>query len=150
MQYKSDEVNQQVRKKQFNMLDFFSYVGGILGLFAGFSALSFVEIIYWFTMRCFMRNYRKRDVKIYPIIVDQESSSKLFEFIESFLSESSIHGLAQIFEFSWTTGLIWIFFITTSLTFCFHLILSTQANSSESRVIAYDDNFKDVKDVSVN
>jgi amiloride-sensitive sodium channel len=39
------------RYQQFTFSDALSYVGGILGLFAGISMLSIVELIYFFTLR---------------------------------------------------------------------------------------------------
>ena len=51
IEYDQMRYNPLVRKQQFDMLDFFSYFGGLLGLFAGISILSIVEIIYWFTIQ---------------------------------------------------------------------------------------------------
>jgi amiloride-sensitive sodium channel len=41
------------RYQQFNFSDVVSYVGGLLGLFAGISMLSIVEFFYFFTLRLF-------------------------------------------------------------------------------------------------
>lgn len=41
------------RYQQFSFSDAVSYVGGLLGLFAGISVLSIVEIFYFFTLRLF-------------------------------------------------------------------------------------------------
>jgi len=84
-----------------------SFVGGILGLFAGFSALSFIELIYWFAIRVFIKKFTKIDSKVYPLEDDQMKKSKfaeIREFIKSYLSESSIHGFGYIFELSRITG----------------------------------------------
>ncbi|KAG5674049.1 hypothetical protein PVAND_004038 [Polypedilum vanderplanki] len=40
-----------IRYQEFKLVDFLSYVGGILGLFAGISVISFVEIAYFITFR---------------------------------------------------------------------------------------------------
>jgi hypothetical protein len=40
-----------MRYQEFKLVDFLSYVGGILGLFAGISVLSFVELAYFMTLR---------------------------------------------------------------------------------------------------
>ncbi|CAG9812250.1 unnamed protein product [Chironomus riparius] len=141
LQYKTNEINQQVRKKQFNWLDFFSYVGGILGLFAGFSALSFVEIIYWFTIRVLFKHFGKRDAKVYPFEENNTKCSKFIEFLQSFLSESSIHGLWHIHEFSLISRQV------MKKYEIFNEILITQASAPNSRVIAYDDNYKSVDDI---
>ena len=73
-----------------------SFVGGILGLFAGFSALSFVELIYWFTIRIIVMNWKIKYGKIHPIRNFQEDCSKITqikEFVKTYFNESSIHGL---------------------------------------------------------
>ena len=36
------------RSKRMTPIDFVSSLGGLFGLFLGFSLLSFVEILYWF------------------------------------------------------------------------------------------------------
>lgn len=46
------------RYQQFSFSDVVSYVGGLLGLFAGISVLSIVEIIYFFTIRVFVNIFR--------------------------------------------------------------------------------------------
>jgi hypothetical protein len=101
--YKKDALNQLVRKKHFNELDFLSYVGGILGLLAGFSALSFVELIYWFTIRVFIENVNNVDIKVYPfedIPQNRRENSRIKEIFKNYFNESSIHGLKYIFSFS--------------------------------------------------
>lgn len=46
-----DEIVLYRRYQQFTFSDVVSYVGGLLGLFAGISMLSLVEIFYFFTIR---------------------------------------------------------------------------------------------------
>ena len=99
LQYKENVFNQLIRKKQFNELDFLSYVGGILGLFAGFSALSMVELIYWFSYRVFVGN--RSDVRVYPFNKIPENGIFRIQ-LSSYFKESSIHGLSYIVEVSWT------------------------------------------------
>ena len=99
LNYKNDVVNQLVRKKQFDEFDFLSFVGGILGLFAGFSALSLVELIYWFTIRIV---FSKFNIKVLPS--SSRNFAKLYkvkDYVETYLNESSIHGFNRILEFSW-------------------------------------------------
>lgn len=47
------------RFRQFTFIDFLSYVGGLLGLFAGISVLSFFEIFYFFIPRFFTDIFKK-------------------------------------------------------------------------------------------
>ncbi|XP_070509998.1 pickpocket protein 11-like [Chironomus tepperi] len=53
LMWKDAEYYAQIRYQQFKLVDFLSYVGGILGLFAGISVLSIVEFFYYFTLRLF-------------------------------------------------------------------------------------------------
>ena len=101
VQYKTNSVNQFIRKKQFTIVDFLSFVGGLLGLFAGFSALSFVELIYWFTIRVFIENYKKTDTRVHPMDEPEREDSKLAKIkasVQSYFSESSVHGMGHISE----------------------------------------------------
>ena len=103
MHYRNSVFNLLVRKKQFNELDFLSFVGGILGLFAGFSALSFVELIYWFAVRVFIVNRRKVITGIHPDVEHVKNNSKILKMkgsVKSYLDQSSVHGLVHIFESS--------------------------------------------------
>uniref|UniRef100_A0A182QA18 Uncharacterized protein n=1 Tax=Anopheles farauti TaxID=69004 RepID=A0A182QA18_9DIPT len=49
------------REVLFGWVDLLVSFGGIAGLFLGFSLLSFVEIVYFFTMRAFCMLYKNRD-----------------------------------------------------------------------------------------
>ena len=51
------------RRQLFGTLDFFSNIGGLLGLCLGLSAISILEFLYFFTMRLFFnkRLNRKED-----------------------------------------------------------------------------------------
>jgi hypothetical protein len=98
--FQNDKVNNLVRKQQFNELDFLSYIGGLLGLFAGFSVLSFVELVYWFLIRICLDKIRRVSSKVVPLIrVPTLRSSRLDNFgkqVKNYLQESSIHGLSYI------------------------------------------------------
>jgi hypothetical protein len=98
----SDKVNNLIRKQQFNEIDFLSYIGGLLGLFAGFSVLSFIELVYWFLIRVCIVNDRKSSAKVYPFkqpTADLKTRFDIFRnYVENYLKESSIHGLSFIFD----------------------------------------------------
>ena len=49
--FKDNEFTAMQRVRQFTIFDFLSYIGGLLGLFAGISVLSLFEIFYFFTLR---------------------------------------------------------------------------------------------------
>ena len=51
VRWKDSEFYAMKRYRQFRVVDLLSYLGGILGLFAGISVLSIVEIFYFLTLR---------------------------------------------------------------------------------------------------
>jgi len=51
IKFKDNEFISMHRVRQFTIFDFLSYIGGLLGLFAGISVLSLFEIFYFFTLR---------------------------------------------------------------------------------------------------
>ena len=95
------KYNPLVKKQQFNEIDFFSYFGGLLGLFAGISVLSIVETVYWFTIQLFEGKFIRSSTKVVPLtkfVLEKENEFiKIKKFVVKFFNESSIHGLSYIF-----------------------------------------------------
>lgn len=56
----------EIFQQQFTIIDFLAYSGGALGLFLGFSVISAVEIIYYFTIRIIA--FKFKDRKVRPLI----------------------------------------------------------------------------------
>jgi hypothetical protein len=76
-----------VLKQQLTVLDFISYCGGSLGLFLGFSLVSAVELLYFFTLRAICQ--RKISRKVFPFSqADNQEKDIFLEVMEN----SSIHG----------------------------------------------------------
>ncbi|KAG5673243.1 hypothetical protein PVAND_003306 [Polypedilum vanderplanki] len=133
--YKSVFFNKFIRKRQFNEIDFLSFVGGLLGLFAGFSALSFIEIFYWILRKILI----KRTAIVHPLYTKQEGSVTMFN---NFLDNSSIHGVNYLNKNKLFHKLFWTFFITLSLTLSALMIKNIK---KQTWAKSYDDsyNFKD-------
>ena len=49
--FESNTVFEFERRSRMTAIDFVSQVGGLLGLCMGFSLVSLVELVYWFTIR---------------------------------------------------------------------------------------------------
>jgi len=49
--FKENEFIALIRKQQFKFVDFLALCGGLMGLFAGVSALSIIELLYFMTLR---------------------------------------------------------------------------------------------------
>lgn len=58
VRWKYSEYFATVRFQNINTVEFLSYVGGILGLFAGISVLSIFEIFYFVTLRWIVDGWR--------------------------------------------------------------------------------------------
>jgi amiloride-sensitive sodium channel len=58
IRFKENEIISMKRIQRFTIFDFLSYIGGLLGLFAGISVLSLFEIFYFFTLRLICEFWR--------------------------------------------------------------------------------------------
>ena len=99
MNFKDDSFYPQIRKKYFTIIDWFSFVGGIFGLFFGFSFLSAFEIVFHVWMSLFGGNSR-RHLKIKKMFTKTSRINKFFEkvgdHLKEFLENSSIHSCVYI------------------------------------------------------
>jgi hypothetical protein len=82
-----------ISKKQFDFLDFLSFSGGLLGLFAGFSILSAVEVVYWIIFRNALKIIRKSSTKVHPFNYLKNHDHLKIKLIVEYMQESSIHGI---------------------------------------------------------
>jgi amiloride-sensitive sodium channel len=57
--YRDTEIFPLIRYQEFKIKDFLSFVGGLLGLFAGISVLSIIEFVYFFTLRLAVDLFRR-------------------------------------------------------------------------------------------
>ncbi|XP_046665640.1 pickpocket protein 28-like isoform X2 [Homalodisca vitripennis] len=60
VQYQTQKVIAQMRVAVFSFTDFIANIGGLLGLFLGFSFLSLFEIIYFFVLKYYKKRSNKR------------------------------------------------------------------------------------------
>lgn len=93
--FMSREFYPFILTQQFTMLDFVSYTGGALGLFLGFSVLSFIEIIYYFSLRLALD--AKSRIRVAGLTqIAKGKRSFVSQYLHDFLEKSSIHGMNQI------------------------------------------------------
>jgi hypothetical protein len=88
--FKSAQFFPSILRQQLTTLDFVSYCGGSLGLFLGFSALSAVEIVYYFTLRICFKRLRKKKVASLEERVEEKQN-----YLVEVMKSSSIHGCNQ-------------------------------------------------------
>ena len=86
-----------ILRRQFTEIDFIAYTGGAFGLFLGVSILSFVEIIYYSTIKMifnWMRDRKKRmKIGFEDAIVTEETKKN---YVMYYFSISTVHGMSQI------------------------------------------------------
>jgi hypothetical protein len=90
--FKYPDFYPKIIQLQLSTIDFLSYCGGSLGLFLGFSALSAVEFLYYFTLRMFCKRVGMNEVAPHPSEVEEPTKNYLVELMES----SSVHGCNQV------------------------------------------------------
>jgi hypothetical protein len=99
IRFKEQQISVLKKRVQMNSVELLSFVGGLLGLFAGFSFISLVEFVYIFFLKflCFGRLPRF-NLKCCKNTVEPDGSSdrtgqeKAFKsYIMLYMKESSVH-----------------------------------------------------------
>ena len=58
--FEESTIFQYYRERRMTIVAMISQIGGVLGLFLGFSLVSFVELFYWFILRSACIFFKKR------------------------------------------------------------------------------------------
>lgn len=124
--FETNEFYPQIRRQHFTEIDIFAFVGGLLGLFFGFSVLSFAEIVYFFGVRVIWRNQQN----VSTDLRNQEESKNSFLlpvklYVLSYMKSSSIHSFAFIgdAERNLIERGVWLATFVFSMTGCTLMIL---------------------------
>lgn len=88
--FKAAEFFPNILRQELTPLDFVSYCGGALGLFLGFSALSAVELMYYFSVRIAFDRRRKNKVS------DCNDKTEKIKLSKKVMNNCSVHGFNQI------------------------------------------------------
>lgn len=106
--------NPFIRKQQFDMIDFFSYFGGLLGLFAGISVLSIFEVIFRTMIMLFRCKWKRSILRVRPFVEDMQvyktMINKFQEYAKKFLEQSSINGLNYLLSGNIVQRFVNVFF----------------------------------------
>lgn len=156
--YKNLNFNELIMKKQYNFVDMLSFIGGLLGLLAGFSFLTFVEVIYWFSFRMFGSCFRKRFFKVSPIRIEVDEEKKQSKFwttlnnigsyAKRYLESSTIHSFNYIAKSNGADRSFWFTVFFISMIACGFMIAQVDKKIPNSRVMSLDDSYKHFRDVS--
>jgi hypothetical protein len=145
--FKSAEFSPKILQQQLTTFDFLSYCGGSLGLFLGFSALSAIELVYYFTIRIFFRRMQMKKVASST----EEVAEPKKRFVVECLEGSSIHGCNQIVapKRSKFERCLWIFCVVVALVSCLLISRSSLMKYKSSPItMKYDDVLESWEDVS--
>lgn len=117
-----------VKLQPFLLSDYFGSVGGIIGLVAGGSVISLVELIYHLAYRPsknkFMKNW---NTKVQPFGAKPRFRTnkdhvlyQLTKFVKEYISKSDIHGFQYLVDShqSMCERIFWLIVLSIAVTFC--------------------------------
>lgn len=90
---KNGKILGKIRRLQFSTLEIVAYIGGILGLFAGFSILSLIELLYFLMIRPLIDVEWKNHDKI-----EKQSEATIVTMFINYFEISTIKSLNYIAE----------------------------------------------------
>lgn len=155
VRFKSGDHFPIVRRKHFTVTEIFAFIGGLLGLFLGISAISFAEVINLMlqpvfkklsSYGCFgkrspcLRKKRKTRFAIF---------SKAKSYLSFFLNESSIHSFNFMANASTCfESIFWLLSFCFSMTGCAFMIIQLhQAMDFKTITLIIDDRVIDVSEI---
>ncbi|KAF5291401.1 hypothetical protein FQR65_LT01711 [Abscondita terminalis] len=127
------------RNELYGQTEFWANCGGLVGLFTGFSFISFIEILYYCTLRTDIMTNQITDSssKTKPYKKYPGCGRNFYDYFSEYSSNSSIHGIKYIGEKkrSLVEKLCWMIVIFASLYICIYMIIKTYEKWQMSPVI---------------
>jgi hypothetical protein len=112
VKFKVEYTNILKKRQQYTIFELLSLIGGFLGLFAGLSVLSTVELLYFFVVYPIAVYRQVRSTKVYPF--DDTSSQfeikfikvskilnllkNIWKFLKKYSENTTIHGFSHIVD----------------------------------------------------
>jgi hypothetical protein len=149
-------------QRKFTELDFLSYIGGTLGLFAGFSFLTVLELVFYFTFRPAVRKVKCKS-RVTPLQAWTEEASprnnkvlklvrKSTSYFYHYMEESSLHGLnhASFKNLRLVERIFWLVaFISSIIVFGFLLAKMYVSYLDAPVIISFDGDLKNIEKVNL-
>jgi hypothetical protein len=145
--FKSQDFFSFVLQQQLTKLDFVSYCGGSLGLFLGFSAVSAIEIVYYFTLKIIC--VKKQERKTSSVEHDNEPV-KNRNYLSNFLANSSVHGCNQVtMEKRYgIERIIWVVFVALMIYYCASVVQNFIDKYKDAPVMMkYENSLESLKEI---
>lgn len=146
-----------IKQKAFGVSDYLGSIGGLMGLFAGMSVISLVEVGFFLIEKTTAKLIKLRRRLNHEIIIvapvnptEKSVFSQFSAFFVSILNKSDIHGLAHIGkkQKSSNARLFWLTIVLASLVACFYQIFYTLKHSEMNPIeYAMDQKIWDVQNV---
>lgn len=114
-----------IRRRHFTEIEIIAFVGGLLGLFLGFSMLSFVEIFYFFGIHPVIKKFSK-GVSNMPKTKSKSSTwHNVKTYLIEYLQGSTIHSFNFIGDANkhFIERIAWLLAFALSLTGCTFMVL---------------------------
>lgn len=164
--FKSNEFYPTVNERQFTEIDFVSYLGGTLGLFAGFSVLTAFEVISHLILPLCSKSINRRrlalkrspEMKAVRATVAFRSSqvAKILavpsNFCFSYVKNSSLHGVshAAMENMGGSARIFWLTLFAASIGFCSVLLAESLEKYQQGLVVlSLDDQLQRTENVTV-
>lgn len=127
IRFSAAEFYPTIRRKHFTQIEIFSFVGGLLGLFLGFSVLSFAEIIYFIAFGLMGKVKKRRVSPVVGITLAPRTNGAVTliqGFCLNYMKTSSIHSFIYIADVtrSKVERIIWLISFILSMTGCVFMI----------------------------
>jgi uncharacterized membrane protein YccF (DUF307 family) len=158
MNFASDSFQPFVKIVPFSFSDFLSNVGGFMGLLAGISILSIVEIFYHFAAF----KLRKQSKQIHPVGQANRQTAwanedhlllQLVKYFAKFIKTSDMHGMnyTQDQTIGKVGRVFWALLVLLSLTICTLLVIDMNRHAEKSPITTrIDPKMRTLDDVSKN
>lgn len=147
-----------VKHRSFLLSDFLGSIGGLMGLLAGISVISLIEIFYYFFSETFSSRPKRR-VDLINIKASQERRQafeekhicyQLSKYVMEFTGASSVHGFPFTTERA-HNRLFWFVVVLFCLGACSYLIIDAKKHAELKPVLfGIDENIWNIKDVREN
>jgi hypothetical protein len=159
--FKENEFAIMKLQRKFTENEFLSYMGGTMGLFAGFSFLTVLELVFYFMFRPAVRKIKCKS-KVSPLQAwtKQESpqSNKVLKLVQKstsyfyhYMEESSLHGLnhASFRNLRSVERIFWSVAFVISMISCGFLLTKMYVRYKNAPVIiSFDGDIKNIDKVS--
>jgi hypothetical protein len=130
-----------IRYRAFNFTDYLASIGGLVGLIAGVSVISLIEVFYHILLylisrrpsnKVFVKIHRETDQIIAETILNQEHVLyQCSKYLYEFMKQSSIHGLNYMTDKDQKLvgRFFWMIVVSASALACGYLVADTLSHA---------------------